>query len=59
MTDTEVYHLNLVLNLEYERVDQRDSDASNETGGSAEESVHYPHFPCHKHIRELGCHGYI
>ena len=54
-THTEVYHLHLALNQEYERADERDSDASNETGDSAGESAHYPHFPCHKHIRESGC----
>ena len=54
-THTEVYHLNLVLNQEYDRADQRDSDASNETEGNAGESAHYLHFLYHKHIRESGC----
>ena len=54
-THTEVYYLNLVLNQENEKADQRESDASIETGGRAGESAHYPHFPCHKHIKELGC----
>ena len=53
-THTGVYHLGLVLNQEYKRADQRDSDTSNESGGSAGESAHNLQFSCHKHIRDLG-----
>ena len=53
-THTEVCYLNLLLNQEDERADQRDSDASNETRDSAGESAHYSHFQYHKHMKELG-----
>ena len=52
-THAKSYHLNLVLNQEYERADQRDSDTPNETVGSAGESARCLHCLCHNNTLNI------